>query len=190
MPTTTTQAAQRKIERMETNSHAISDDLWARRHQVLYMTRVSFSYHRKRQRFYDLLGKGTQAMTVLLGASLLGEQVKAYLPLLASAISGLGLLALVFGYGDRKQTHKELAESYAALQASVEEAGQHSFMLAQLDAWDAALSRLNGKEPPTLYILTLLCEYEQCLAAGQPSHIALPAWHKRMLAHWFSFSPA
>lgn len=171
-------------------SDALSEALWARRHRVLFTARVSFSYHRKRQRFYDLLAKGTQAATVLLGASLLGEQVKAFLPLVAGAISGLGLLALVFGYGDRKQAHKELAESYADLQASVEQAGQHNFTDAQLDTWDATLARLNGKETPTLYVLTMLCEHEQCLASGHPSHIALPAWYKRALAQWVSFSPA
>jgi hypothetical protein len=163
--------------------------LWARRHQVLYMARVSFSYHRKRQRFFDLLGKATQAMTVLLGASLLGETVKAYQPLVASAISGLGLLALVFGYGDRKQTHKELAESYASLQATVEEAGQHDFTAIQLDTWAAALSRLNAKEPPTLYALTTLCEYEQSVAEGHPDHVKRPPWNRRLLASWLSFDP-
>lgn len=168
----------------------ISDYLWSRRHQALYLSQVSYRYHRKRQRFYDLLTKGTQALTILLGASLLGETVKAHLPLVGSAISGLGLLALVFGYSDRKQDHKELAQAYAALQATIERVGERDFTEANIDAWDAELSTLNGKEPPTLYALTTLCEYEVSVAMGHPDHIQRPPWYQRLLADWISFDPS
>lgn len=168
---------------------ANSDYLWVRRHQALHLSQVSYRYHRKRQRFFDLLAKGTQALTVLLGASLLGESVKAHLPLVASAISGLGLLALVFGYSDRKQDHKEFAKAFATVQASIEGAGERDFTEAMIDAWDAELSMLNSREPPTLYALTTLCEYELCLATGNPDHIKRPPWHRRVLADWISFGP-
>lgn len=168
---------------------ANSDYLWSRRHQALYLSQVSYRYHRKRQRFYDLLAKGTQALTILLGASLWGQTVIAHLPLVGSAISGLGLLALVFGYSDRKQDHKELAQAYAAVQATIERVGQREFTEANIDVWDAELSALNGKEPPTLYALTTLCEYEVCLAHGNPDHIKRPPWHRRLLANWISFGP-
>ena len=96
-------------------------DHWRRRHEVYSLTLITARYHRKRQRFFDLLTKLTQASTVMLGASLLGATVKDHLPLVASAISGLGLLALVFGYGDRKQAHKELADSVSQLTARIED---------------------------------------------------------------------
>ena len=65
---------------------------WNMRHELLFTTQVSYVYHRKRQRFYDLLDKGTKAITVLAGASLFGATIHQYLPLAAAVISGLGLL--------------------------------------------------------------------------------------------------
>lgn len=143
---------------------------------------VSLRYHRKRQRFFDLLDKLTKAATVLLGASLLGEAVKANLPLVASAISGLGLLALVFGYGDRKQAHKELAEAAALLVAKIEETATADISDEAVAKWEAEHSRLNAKEPPALKTLVIICEWEQACATGNPKHIRRPCWVFRLFA--------
>lgn len=156
--------------------------LWDRRAGVLHKLLVTHLYHRRRQRFFDLLDKGTKAATVLLGASLLGESLKQHLPLVAAAISGLGLLALVFGYGDRKQTHKELAESAMQLIAKVEDSALVHLTDSLAGQWEADLSRLNAKEPPTLKTLVVLCERDAATAANHPTHVPLPPWHKRVLA--------
>jgi predicted alpha/beta hydrolase family esterase len=158
--------------------------LWTRRCDALYKANITARYHRRRQRFFDLLDKATKAATVLLGASLLGESVKAHLPLVASAISGLGLLALVFGYGDRKQAHKELAEAALQLIARIEEVPTANLTDALTTQWLADHSRLNSREPPALKTLVILCEREQATANGHPQHVPLPSWHKRVLADW------
>lgn len=158
--------------------------LWERRCDALYKANITARYHRRRQRFFDLLDKATKAATVLLGASLLGESVKQHLPLAASAISGLGLLALVFGYGDRKQTHKELAEAALQLVARIEEVPTALLTDALTTQWLADHSRLNSREPPALKTLVILCEREQAAANGHPNHVPLPAWPKRLLANW------
>lgn len=162
--------------------------LWQRRHELVFTLAVSYSYHRKRQRFFDLLDKGTKAATVLLSASLLGEWVKAHLPLVASAIAALGLLALVFGYGERKQAHKELAQAFMRLRGEVDQTGQSEFTAEQLDAWAAELARLDASEPPNLRALVTLCQNEQAIALGHPGSVhRLPAY-QRLLANWLSFS--
>lgn len=160
--------------------------LWVRRCDVLYKTNITARYHRRRQRFFDLLDKCTKAATVLLGASLLGETVKQHLPLMASSISALGLMALVFGYGDRKQAHKELAESALQLIAKIEEVPTSLLTDALTTQWLADHSRLNSREPPNLKTLVILCEREQSTANGHPDHVPLPDWHKRVLADWIS----
>lgn len=160
--------------------------LWARRCDALYKSNITARYHRRRQRFFDLIDKCTKAATVLLGASLLGETVKEYVPLVASSISGMGLLALVFGYGDRKQAHKELAESATQLIAKIEEAPTALLTDALTALWLAEHSRLNSREPPSLKTLVILCEREQATANGHPDHVPSPHWFKRFFADWVS----
>lgn len=157
---------------------------WGQRCNVLYFANVTFRYHRRRQRFFDLLDKGSKAATVLLGASLLGDALKLHVPLVASAISGLGLLSLVFGYSERKQTHKELAEAAMQLTAKIEETSVAQLSNALAGQWAAELSRLNAKEPPALKTLVVICEHEQSTANGHPDNVKLPGWHKRVLADW------
>lgn len=161
--------------------------LWERRHDALYKANITARYHRKRQRFFDLLDKSTKAATVLLGASLLGEPIKKYLPFVAACISGLGLLALVFGYGDRKQAHKELAEAATLLVAKIEEVPTALLTDALTTQWLAEHSRLNSREPPSLKTLVILCEREQAIANGHPEHVPMPNWFKRALADVLSF---
>lgn len=155
---------------------------WDQRCNVLYVSQVTYRYHRKRQRFFDLMDKGTKAATVLLGASLLGDALKQYLPYVASAISGLGLLALVFGYGDRKQAHKELSEAAMQLVAKIEEVPAAQLSHTLVGSWAAELARLNAKEPPALKTLVVICEHEQSTANGHANNVPLPGWHKRFFA--------
>jgi hypothetical protein len=165
-------------------SQKAEDYWWAARCKVWHNAWVQVRYHRRRQRFFDLADKVTKSVTVLLGASLLGETTKAKLPLVASAISGLGLLALVFGYGDRKQTHKELAEQCAALLATIENVPASALSAEKVASWSADYLRIVAKAPPPLKTLTLICEREQATADGNPNHVAQPLFLKRWLAHF------
>jgi len=155
---------------------------WKGRCAALHVAHVTLRYHRRRQRFFDLLDKGTKAATVLLGASLLGQQFQKALPLVASAISGLGLLALVFGYGDRKQAHKELAEQAALLAAKIEELPLAKLDDAAVRSWQAEQLRLDAKEPPALRTLVEICEWEEACRAGHAGHMRRPGWLRRLVA--------
>lgn len=164
----------------------LSDDDWKRRCDLLHVAYVTYRYHRRRQRFFDLLDKGTKSATVLLGATLMGDLLKTHVPLVASAIAGLGLLALVFAYGDRKQAHKELAEQSMALAGRVEEVAAGGITDVQLAAWTAEQARINAKEPPALKALVIICEHEESASKGHPAHVPLPSWHRRLLADFVS----
>lgn len=160
---------------------------WERRCAVLNRVKVTSRYHRRRQRFFDFLDKGTKAATVLLGASLFGEQLRQFLPWVATAISSLSLLNLVYGYSDRKQAHKELAEAAFFLAAKIEESSISVLNDTLAGLWAAELERLNAKEPPALKTLVIICEHEQCTAEGHPNHVPRPHWFKRLIADFFSF---
>lgn len=158
------------------------DFIWAQRCANLSKAWVQVRYHRRRQRFFDLLDKVTKSVTVILGASLMGQYFKGYLPWLATAITSLGLLALVFGYGDRKQAHKELAEQAAKLVAEIEEVPGDTLSFERTAAWSADFARLVAKSPPPLKTLTLICEREQALAEGHQKHVKQMPFYLRLFA--------
>lgn len=160
---------------------------WQRRFNALYTAQVSYLYHRRRQRFFDLADKWTKAATVLAGASMLSVLVKDHLPLLGAAISGLGLLSLVFAYSDRKQSHRELAEAYADLVGLIERTGEHDFTSDDVNAWNARQQALNAKEPPTLHALTTICQNEVSAMLGKQEAVVKVNWFKRQLSGFFSF---
>lgn len=161
-------------------------DTWRRRSDVVYNSYVTYRYHRKRQRFFDLADKATKAITVILGFSLLGDFLKTQLPYIASTISGLGLMALVFGYSERKQTHKELAEAAMRLIERIDETAMSTLTEQNAGQWEAELARLNSREPPALKTLVILCEYEQSTALGYPDRIKRPNFVKRFFSDFIS----
>ena len=156
--------------------------MWAQRCATLHKAWVQVRYHRRRQRFFDLIDKATKAITVVLGASLMGQYFGAYLPWLATAITSLGLLALVFGYGDRKQQHQQLSAQAAQLVADIEAVPVVGLDFERTARWAAAFAALVAQSPPPLKTLTLLCEREQASADGHPDHVAPPPWYRWVLA--------
>lgn len=156
--------------------------MWHQRHVTLTRAWVQVRYQRRRQRFFDLLDKFTKSVTVVLGASLMGQFFKDFMPWLATAITCLGLLSLVFGYSDRKQLHKELAEQAAKLVADIESSTVAQLSFERTASWAAEYARLVAKAPPPLKSLSLICEREQAASEGQPDHVPRVAFVKRLVA--------
>jgi hypothetical protein len=100
------------------------------------------------------------------------------------AISALGLLALVFGYGDRKQAHKELAELAASMIAAIERVPAGQLDAQKVAGWQAEFLALCMKSPPPLKTLTLMCEREQSAADGHPEHVPQQPAFRRWTAHF------
>ena len=151
-------------------SDALLDSMWKQRCALLYKAWVQVRYHRREQRFFDLMDKATRALTVGLAASMLAMPL-IWLPWIAAAILSVGLLALVFGYADRKQLHQELAEQAVGLVAKIEEVEFAKLAPDVVTRWAALHARFCAKAPPPLKALTLLCEHEQSVADGFPDHV-------------------
>lgn len=164
----------------------VADSLWTMRCKTLHDAWVQVRYHKKRQRFFDLIDKVTKSATVLLGASLLGEMLKENLPWIGGIISALGFLALIFGYGDRKQSHKEFSEQATNLVAAIELIPAGQLTPAIVAGFKADYARLCAKAPPPLKTLTIICEHEQSTASGHPDHVKLPCFCKRLVADFKS----
>ena len=158
----------------------VSDDgedfAWRSRQDVLYQSWVQLRYHKKRQMFFDRWDKATKSLTIFLGATLIGEEIKSSLTYVASTISFLSLLSLVFTYSDRKQTHKELSEAYGSLLADIEKVSPVVVKVENTADWQSRHVAIAAKAPPPLKRLTLYCAREQSLAQGAAPHPTTGWW--------------
>ena len=157
-----------------------------RHHELIYCTKLGLLYHRKRERFFDLLDKETKAITVVLGATLLGDFARNAVTAVGGIVSALALLALVFSYSDRKQRHKELAMAYADLRSKIENVGT-AYTEDQLNSWHGEYHKLNGMEPPALGTLVVLCQNEIAVEEGQLDKVVKVHWYKQLFANWRDF---
>lgn len=165
------------------------NDLKTRRHELIYCLKLGVSYHRRRERYFDMCDKGTKTITVILGASLLASYIKELAPVVGAAVSAIGLMALVYGYTDKKQKHKELAEAFSELYAKVEAAGREPPSDA-VDIWLGELHKLNAKEPPCLGTLVVLCQNEIAIAEGKPESVVHVNAYKKLFANIHDFQVA
>jgi hypothetical protein len=171
-----------------TNEHLSDEEfqaVWARRCEMLNWAGITYRYHRKRQRFFDVMDKLTQAAAVGGGVAVAGRTLPDNLPLVGGLIAFTGLLALVYGYGDKRQCHKELAEQAIQLAADVQSLPVRQVTEVQLGVWERVRASIDLREPPNLKTLVSKCEWEQALAEGHKDHVARPKWWHEAHMHFF-----
>lgn len=159
--------------------------LYTRRAELLNWAGITYRYHRKRQRFFDWMDKLTQVAAVVGGVAVLGKSLSEYLPWVGASISISSLLALIYGYSERRQSHKELAEQAMSFSGRIQ-----STPLGALDeecvcAWEIARAEIDLREPPNLKTLVSKCEWEQATAEGHPNHVPAPKWYQQAHMHFF-----
>ncbi len=187
MPKSDTSGETSKISQDEEGeiSAELYSHLYSKREAMLFKFWVQVRYHRRRQRFFDLVDKGTKTVTLLLGATLFGKYMNQgdihilgidvpLLNIVGTLISALGLLTLIFGYGDRKQLHKELAEAAANKVAEIEEIPEQNIMPTDTAKWASDYAKFCAKAPPPLKTLTIICEHEQASIGPGENKIKLP----------------
>lgn len=160
---------------------------WDKRLHTLHRAWVQVRYHRRRQRFFDRVDKGTKAVTALLGgATVVGAYVKEWFPpFVGPSIALLSLLSLVYGYSDRKQAHKELAEQFAGVIASIELTPEGMETAEEVAKWASDYAKTVGKCPPALKTLTIICEREQSIADGKAPTVDRPGRVASLFADLF-----
>lgn len=168
--------------------HELSDEAyaaaWQQRYELLNWAGITYRYHRKRQRFFDVCDKLTQIGALGGGVLVAGKALTAHLPMLGSAIAFGGLMALLFGFSDRRQCHKELAAQAMALQGEIVAVPAAELTSEALAQWDAKRCAIDLKEPPNLKTLVAKCEWEQAVAEGHPDHCTRPTWWQQAHMHF------
>ncbi len=157
---------------------------WVRRHELLNWAHITYRYHRKRQWFFDVLEKLTQAAVVGAGVAVAGKTVVDLLPLLGGAIVFVGLLSLVFGYADKRQAHKELAQEAMQLVGDIQSAPFDALTESDLCAWQRTRACIDLKEPPNLKTLVAKCEWEQCVSEGHADCAPQVRWWQQAYMHF------
>ncbi|WP_343734512.1 hypothetical protein [Acidovorax sp.] len=160
-------------------------EVWKRRCEQLNWAHITYRYHRKRQRFFDVVDKLTQVAAVGGGVAVAGKTVPDYLPAVGGAIAFTGLLALVFGYGDKRQCHKELAELAIQMAGDIEGLPVPDLTEARVCAWEKTRTTISLREPASLKTLVAKCEWEQAVAEGHPNHCEQPGFFRQLHMHFF-----
>ena len=171
-----------------TNEHLTDEQyqqVWNRRCELLNWAGITYRYHRKRQRFFDVMDKLTQAAAVGGGVAVAGKTLPDNLPLVGGFIAFTGLLALVYGCGDKRQCHKELAEQAIQLAGVIQTLPVQQLTEDQLAAWEKVRTSIDLREPPNLKTLVSKCEWEQAVAEGQKNHTSRPKWWNEAHMHFF-----
>ena len=158
--------------------------LWERRHELLNWANITYRYHRKRQWFFDVLEKLTQAAVVGAGVAVAGKTVVDQLPLLGGAIAFFGLLALVFGYSDKRQAYKELAQEAIQLVGDIQSTSFDALTESDLCAWQRTRACIDLKEPPNLKTLVAKCEWEQAVSEGHADCAPQVRWWQQAYMHF------
>jgi hypothetical protein len=154
------------------------------RDELVYKTRLSSLYHRKRERFLDFADRFTKAAVILTGS--------AAVTMIESSpwvrVSGIGIavvtaLSLVFDYAVKARLHAELARRFVELEASILRKPLREVVDAHIAEWESNLASIEAQEPPIYKGLVDICQAEINHAMGYESdNISLI---KRLRAHFF-----
>lgn len=159
----------------------------------LFAVQRAIRYHTRRQAFYDAWNNVTNAAGILLGAATvaalahklpLGGVLSVAFPV---AITTLCTFNLVWGAARRARLHNDLYRRYVELD-------RRMLSVAAPDAQHCRAFRgermaIEADEPPTLFVLSVLCHNEVVRASGVGEYFAVPLW-QRWLAHLWAFPDA
>lgn len=178
-----------KAEEVGGMSEAQRDFLWDVRDHVLYRSGLATRYHRRRERFFDILDRATRAVALIGGSAAFAAAAKQIeLAQWAGLIVAVaGALALVFGFGEKARRYSGLAEAYKRLEADVLRVGAYDYTEEQVNEWRARVAEIESGEPPPLRVLVVLCQNDIAVALNQPGKVTnLPLW-KRVLGQVMDF---
>lgn len=134
----------------------------------MHWAKVTFRYHKKRERFFDLCDVTTQIVCTASGVALFANVFANWAA--ASLVTLSSIIALVVRYSDRKQRHIELAKRTQKLISDIEKIPVDDVTQEQISAWVQIRSQINADEPPCIRTLVALCEYEQSIEDGYFDH--------------------
>lgn len=159
----------------------------------LFAVQRSIKYHTRRQGFYDSWNNVTNAVSILLGAGTVAALAH-QLPLsdvlsflFPIAITIFSTLNLVWGTSRKARTHNDLHRRFVALERKMVSRTE-----VDEQAWRACRAErveIEADEPPTMFVVSVLCHNEVVRANGAGEYYAVPLW-QRWLGQFWAFPDA
>ena len=168
-------------------------DLQRAWYKELFAVQRAIKYHARRQGFYDFWNNLTNAASILLGAATvaalahqlpLAEVLSILFPVVITIVSTLNL---VWGTTRRARVHNDLHRRFAELERKM-------VCMKEIDAQVCRSARgervaIEADEPPTMFVVKVLCHNEVVRANGAGEYFKVPLW-QRCLAHLWAFPNA
>lgn len=167
------------------DSKAAYQYTWERRYTIVYGLQLSVLYHRKRERYYDMLERLLQTLVTASATSgvtlLLATDKKAELWLVGAA-AVVSMIQLAYSPAARARQHAQLASDYQVLWAEAAARGEH-WTDEDCNSFQSKSLRIGATSPPQLGALVVDCENEIALAYGSPNEVRHVPFYMRWLKH-------
>lgn len=174
-----------------TNEQQITPDvLHMRRHTIIYKIRLSTLYHRKRERFFDMLDKLVSSfilVTATAAVTSIFQQLAGIEKTLAAITAVLSLIPVVFNPAQKARHHNQLVQSYCRLLASCEQAGE-TWSEDQCNQFSAQIVEISAAEPTPLGALVADCQNELSISYDT-GPVAELNWVHHTFKHFFDMRP-
>lgn len=165
-------------------------------HALLFDVRRSVRYHNRRRRFYTVLHKWQVFLSLLLAsttmmafAGAIGDGWPLWIKIsLATLVSVLAVLDLVFGSVDKTWLHADLERQFIELERQLEAARDNPTAELIAQVTDRRLD-IERQEPPVLRVLDTLCHNELVRAMGYEAEqqVRVGFW-QRLFADFFDLA--
>lgn len=150
------------------NSNEASEELLDRKYELNFNIGRSIRYHKARQRFFDLLDKFSNFISILLGSSsvyVFSQQSTDLAMWLGISVSIVSSLALVFGFSTKARDHFDFAKQYAVQERRLI---KESLSDDLLNSVEDEIRSIESNEPNVLRTLNDLCWNDEAKAQGVP----------------------
>lgn len=145
---------------------------------VEYQLRVSYRYHKMRERFFKLLDAGSKFLSLVALTALVAAAGN-WVALLIAVLSGAAtILAIVLDFAGMAGRHDALAREFMSVLARL--------TAGDLDDADALaqVREVGAREPTALRGLVQLCQDEQDAADGRDIEAGRLTMRRRLLAQF------
>lgn len=176
---------------MPNTQHPLPPPLLVRRHEIIYKIRLSTLYHRKRERFFDIVDKAVSGLvltTATAAVTSLFQGVAGAEKSLAAITACLSLIPVVLTPAQKARHHNQLSQRYCQLLATCTQAGE-DWTEAQCNQFSAQLIEISASEPTPLTALVADCQNELAISYNEGPAATLK-WHHHLLKHLLDVRPA
>lgn len=165
----------------------MEDHIWNKRHELLYRCEMSIKYHRRRERFFDLMDRFVKIVTIIGSSAVFFRLAEAQVLLMASLVMLIGsTVSLVLQFSSRATVHAGMAKDWGALQRDVIAGDELTDTLVA--GFDARAVTLDSLEPCTLRSLVTDIQNEMARAAGDESKIRPLGFWRLLGMHFFDIA--